>query len=215
MSYLGQMDRNRVVGDGHLRGGIETPWRGSDDLDASDPTRSAVVFLGVPWEEWEKRLAAIREKVHEETYRHLRALAELAAEEKRIEAEMAAERRMDRLQSRHSARTVFTKMQSAAPKNLPEPPGTGTSGRRTKSDHPFALALLASGTRISEWAAGHGVGEGQVKSWIKPPTIVQDGRTVRNPHVRQIPRVFADLIELEFDLPATERTWKQGIRDKA
>lgn len=72
-------------------------------------------------------------------------------------------------------------------------------------DHPFANALRAKRLSVAEWARKHkkqGLTVAKVKSWI---------RTV---DARQIPRKWADTIERELEVPATARTWKQGIRDE-
>jgi len=82
-------------------------------------------------------------------------------------------------------------------------------GRPLNTDHPFTRALAEDNITVSEWAEGHKVSRAQVKGWFANG----DGG-------RGIPRAMADLIEREFTpkgsktsrVPATIKTWKNGIR---
>lgn len=74
-------------------------------------------------------------------------------------------------------------------------------GRPNTSSHPFPVALDEHGTSIAGWAEGHGIGRTVVRSWFA------DGVAAR-----RIPRVFAEMIEREFGIPASQSVWKNGIR---
>lgn len=76
--------------------------------------------------------------------------------------------------------------------------GGGTG--RPSLEHPFTRALHAKGLTITEWAAKHDVDRGTVKFWY-----MSGGR--------KIPRAMADLIQRELGVPATAKTWKNGIRE--
>ena len=76
----------------------------------------------------------------------------------------------------------------------------GGAHGRPVMEHPFTRALYSKGLTVTEWAKDHDVDRHTVKFWYVP-----DGR--------QIPRSMADLIEKELKVPATARTWKNGIRE--
>ena len=67
-------------------------------------------------------------------------------------------------------------------------------------EHPFTRALHSKGMTITEWAENHGLDRGTVKFWY-----IAGGR--------KIPRKWADVIAKELGVPATARTWKNGIRE--
>ncbi len=161
-------------------------------------------------DELEAALSRIRERAYEENKRHLVALAELRAEEARVESEILALRKRDRLHAGHSVRNVpkgySTKMNSVSED------GRRRGGRRTTSKHPFPMALDAAGTNAAEWGRDHGLTREQVKSWYAPLMIKRGDQIVPNDAVRPIPDVFAELIEIEFGIPATIESWPQGIR---
>jgi hypothetical protein len=71
---------------------------------------------------------------------------------------------------------------------------------RPSLEHPFTRALHSKGITVTEWAAKHKVDRGTVKFWY-----MTGGR--------KIPRAMADLIQLELGVPATAKTWKNGIRE--
>ena len=73
-------------------------------------------------------------------------------------------------------------------------------GRPTETKHPFPRALEARGITVTEWADKHGHSRGRVKSWF----MTGSGG-------RRIPRDVAEAIEKELGIPATARTWKNGI----
>jgi hypothetical protein len=73
-------------------------------------------------------------------------------------------------------------------------------GRPTETKHPFPKALATRGLTVTEWAAKHGHNRGRVKSWFMPGS-----------GGRRIPRDVAEAIEKELGIPATARTWKNGI----
>lgn len=75
-------------------------------------------------------------------------------------------------------------------------------GRPITSTHPFARALKKAKANVSQWAKKHGETRSKVKSWIL------DGEGGR-----PIPRKYAEEIERDFGIPATTRTWKNGIKD--
>lgn len=75
----------------------------------------------------------------------------------------------------------------------------GREGRPTL-EHPFTRALHGQGMTVTEWAAKHDVDRGTVKFWYIPGG-------------RKIPRKMADLIQRELGVPATAKTWKNGIRE--
>lgn len=75
----------------------------------------------------------------------------------------------------------------------------GREGRPTL-EHPFTRALHKQGVTVTEWAAKHEIDRSTVKFWY------MDGG-------RKIPRKWADIIEGELDVPATAKTWKNGIRE--
>ena len=70
-------------------------------------------------------------------------------------------------------------------------------GRPTTSTHPFPQALEAKGSNVAEWAEAHKYQRRTVQAWI-----------LRN----SAPRAAAEAIERELGLPATEETWKHGVR---
>lgn len=76
--------------------------------------------------------------------------------------------------------------------------GGGTG--RPMIEHPFTRALHQRGMTVTDWAASHKVDRHTVKFWY-----VEGGR--------QIPRHWADLIQRELKVPATTKTWKNGIRE--
>jgi hypothetical protein len=78
------------------------------------------------------------------------------------------------------------------------------TGRPSESDHPFAKALREHKPPLSvrQWAEAHKLSRSRVQSWIL------DGDAGR-----RIPRKYADEIEKDFGIPATARTWKNGIRE--
>ena len=71
-------------------------------------------------------------------------------------------------------------------------------GRPTVSKHPFPRAV----GNVAAWARKHGLERETVKSWF----AVGDAG-------RPIPARWAKLIEREHGVPATPRTWPNGIRD--
>ena len=77
-----------------------------------------------------------------------------------------------------------------------------TVGRPLETEHPFPQALKAKNITVTEWAGAHKVGRSRVKSWF----LDGDGG-------RPIPRKFADDIAREFGVPATARTWRNGIKE--
>ena len=75
----------------------------------------------------------------------------------------------------------------------------GSTGRPTL-EHPFTRALHERGKTLAEWAKLNRLDRGTVKWWY-----VKDGRP--------IPRKWADAIAAELGVPATVRTWRNGIRE--
>lgn len=83
-------------------------------------------------------------------------------------------------------------------------------GRPMENDHAFAVWLRARGLTLTEWAFQHGYKRERVKSWI-----ASGGGS------RPIPREAADKIATEATpdgakrsaLPATLKTWPNGIRE--
>ncbi len=73
-------------------------------------------------------------------------------------------------------------------------------GRPLEAKHPFPNALQARGMTVTAWAENHGYDRARVKSWF----AVGDGG-------RRIPRDVAESIEKELGIPATLKTWKNGI----
>lgn len=93
--------------------------------------------------------------------------------------------------------------------------GARRVGRKPRTDHPFPAWLAAINVTVTEWAAAHkdpATGQpytrARVKSWFAAP-----------PHGRPIPSSVAKLIAAESTddetgrsaVPATRRTWKNGI----
>lgn len=79
--------------------------------------------------------------------------------------------------------------------------GRAAPGRKIVSRHPFPRALKAADVSVTEWAKKHGVSRSAAKSWF----LDGDGG-------RPIPRALAEGIEREFGVPATAKTWKNGIK---
>lgn len=75
-------------------------------------------------------------------------------------------------------------------------------GRPPKSRHPFSVALKAKKVNLQQWARAHGEKRSRVQSWIL------DGEGGR-----PIPRKYADEIQKDLGVQATERVWKNGIQD--
>jgi hypothetical protein len=77
-------------------------------------------------------------------------------------------------------------------------------GRPLKTEHAWPRWLAAQGSSVDEWCEKHGVSRNTAKGWYTN---------------RKIPRKFADLIASESidaatkkpALPATKRTWPNGI----
>jgi len=73
-------------------------------------------------------------------------------------------------------------------------------GRPLEVSHPFPMELEKRGLTVTFWAKKHNHDRARVKSWF----AVGDGG-------RRIPRAIAEAIEKELGVPATLRTWKNGI----
>lgn len=161
--------------------------------------------MDIELERWEQELSKLRALVADETKRHLLKLAELRAEEARIEGEIVAARKRAKLVSRdptlprvNSVRTV-SGMRGALDAYLP-PAGRRAAGRTTTSEHPFPRKLQEHGIKIVQWAEKHHLTREKVKSWF-----------AHGPSLRKIPLEYARAIEKEFGLPANRTTWPQGI----
>ena len=79
-------------------------------------------------------------------------------------------------------------------------PRRSRRGRPRETTHPFPKALEAKGMTVTAWAAKHGHDRVRVKSWF-----------AEGSGGRRIPREEAERIEKELGVPATIRTWKNGI----
>jgi hypothetical protein len=150
-------------------------------------------------ERLEAELVGIREKANEEVKRHLMKMAELTAEEARVESEIraaTAQQRRLRLSTVRPARTVPNVNLRRYLPPVPKSPGRKSS----PSDHPFRIALTNAGTNAAQWGRDNGISEERVKSWYKTGS-----------GLRPIPMLYAKVIEAQFGLPADESTWPQGI----
>lgn len=89
----------------------------------------------------------------------------------------------------------------SVPSVLPGPRLTGRTGRPAESNHPFVLALEAKGLSVAGWALSHGISRHLVNGWISS-----------GHRARRIPLEWANLIQKELGIPATDATWPAGIR---